>query len=223
MKLNIHTHTNYSHDSFMSVNALFKECQKQKFDCIAITDHDTIEGALKFRKYYGDEIKVIIGEEILTKDGDIVGLFLTKRIKPRMSAATTIKEIKKQNGLVMIPHPFDRLVNTKLKEQVLSEIIDSVDIIETYNAKTVFNKDNIKADAFADKHKKIKARNSDSHCSIDLRTVSMNISDFRSKKDFLINMKKQRYVVNKKPIYFHFLTITLVLLGQIKLLFRRGK
>lgn len=139
MKLELHVHTKYSKDSFLCFLPLYLKCRLLHIDYIAITEHNNIEGALQFQKYcklHGDKVHVIVGEEIYTQDGEIIGLFLSKNIVPGKAAVETISDIKSQNGIVLVPHPYDeKRAKTVLKECVIAENRELIDCVEVYNGR----------------------------------------------------------------------------------------
>ena len=107
-KTEFHVHTRYSKDSCLNYLMLLLMLKIKKIDTIVITDHNEIKGALKYqKKLQKHHINVIVGEEIFTTKGEIIGLNLNKRIQEGLTPLQTIKEIKKQNGIVYIPHPYD--------------------------------------------------------------------------------------------------------------------
>ena len=101
MKINIdlHVHTNYSKCALLKPAEIEGIALKRGLDGVAITDHNTIEGALEVYKQ-AKKIKVIIGEEIKTTQGEITGYFLKEKIPPFLSPEETVKEIRKQGGLI---------------------------------------------------------------------------------------------------------------------------
>jgi len=106
MKADLHIHSCYSPDAVSPLKSIFKTAKKKKLDIIAITDHDTIEGAKEAKKmaeYFG--IEVIVGEEIKSKEGDIIALFIEEKIKSGKLAIHTLREIHQQGGLAIVPHP----------------------------------------------------------------------------------------------------------------------
>lgn len=146
-KMELHTHTRYSHDSLLSLQLLHLVCRVKNIKCIAITDHNEIEGALEFKRRY-PSINVIVGEEIMTSQGEIIGLFLKERIPAALTAKETIQAIKKQGGLVYIPHPQDKKrYKTILSRIALQENLADIDVIEAYNGRTVSVED-LKAQQF---------------------------------------------------------------------------
>lgn len=105
-KADLHVHTLYSADALSSIKGVLKKAKERGLDILAITDHDTIKGALEAKKIAPEfAFEVIVGEEVHSKEGDIIALFIEKTIKPRRSAIDTIKEIHEQGGLAICPHP----------------------------------------------------------------------------------------------------------------------
>jgi len=154
-KADLHIHTNYS-DGKPSVEEILEYVQnKTDLDVIAITDHDTIEGAVLAKKIASEKkyrFEVIIGEEVSAQEGHIVGLFLEKSVPGGLSTLESIKKIKEQNGIVMMPHCLRHIRFNTGKKNVdgvgLATLIrekNNIDAIETINATPTFHKDNLKA------------------------------------------------------------------------------
>ena len=139
LKAEFHVHTRCSKDSMLGKYFILLICKIKKINCIAITDHNEIEGALKYRKLLQKyNIQVIIGEEIFTSDGEIIGLFLKEKISPKLSVKETIKQIKNQDGLVYVPHPYDeKRKKTVLKEEYIKEFSKEIDVIEIHNGRNI--------------------------------------------------------------------------------------
>ncbi|MBI5871661.1 PHP domain-containing protein [archaeon] len=200
IKLDAHVHTKYSADSFTTLKEVHKICMKRNI-LPAITDHNTIEGAVLYKKRYSN---CLIGEEITTKQGEIIGLFLRKAIPPFLSKEETCKEIKKQGGLIYVPHPFD----------IFRESIDNLnfdfDIIESFNSRSS-KRSNQKAWQFAQLHNIPKAVGSDAHFAHDIGKSYLSIKNFSSPKEFLENLK------NAKPVTSYSSFVLLALTKIIKL------
>lgn len=160
LKIDLHTHSYASKDGGISEDQYISLIDNGVLDYIAITDHDTIEAALKLKKLLGDHI--IIGEEITTKDGEIIGLFLKNYVEPYMSVADTIKVIKQQGGLVYVPHPFET-VRKGIKKHELDKLVDQVDIIEAFNGRALVQNKGPEALTWARLHKITVASSSDAH------------------------------------------------------------
>lgn len=213
LNLDMHVHTYYSKDSRMNFKNLEKAAIKNGIDVLIITDHNRIDGALKF-KHYSEKIDVIIGEEIMTTRGEIIGLFLNKHISPGLSPKETIAKIREQDGLVYIPHPFDRLRSSALKEEVLYDITSDIDIIEVFNSRNVFKKDNNKALKFANEHNILKGVGSDSHTRFEVGKSYVEIDNFNDAEEFLINMDNSTLKTKKSSILVHFITKYIKIFGR---------
>lgn len=139
MKTELHIHTRYSHDSLLCINLIGLICKIKKINCVAICDHNTISGGITAKKIlprFG--IEVIVGEEIFTKSGEIIGLFLSSNIPAGLSASETVREIKEQGGLVYIPHPYDeKRHKTVISREALVDIAEFVDLIEIHNGRNI--------------------------------------------------------------------------------------
>ncbi len=194
IKADLHIHTFYSPDSIITFQTLIKICKRRKINCVAITDHNTIKGAVEFSKI--SPLKVIIGEEIDTKDGEIIGYFLKKEIRKGLSAEDTVYAIKEQDGLVCIPHPFDKLRGSALNPDKLMKIIDDVDIIEGVNGRVFKELDNALAIEFAVAYKKQVSAGSDAHTALEIGIATVELEDFNSKEEFLKNLEDAK-IYNK--------------------------
>lgn len=160
VKVDFHTHSEVSPDGALSAMDYRRVLERGKLDCIAITDHNDISMAQKMHDAFGE--RIIIGEEITTSDGEIIGLFLSEVVKPQMSAAETAKAIHKQGGLVYVPHPFET-VRSGLTMESLDKIAADVDIIEVHNGRAVFQDKSQKAIDWASENNVVGAASSDAH------------------------------------------------------------
>jgi len=133
----MHVHSKYSHDGVLEPETIIKTAKKRGLRGVAITDHNTIMGALNAKKHKTSDFEVVIGSEIKTERGEIIGLFLQKDIVSR-KAYEVIKEVKDQGGIVVVPHPFDKLRKTRfiLKD----EDVRLIDCIEVFNSRCLFQK-----------------------------------------------------------------------------------
>lgn len=201
-----HCHTNYSEDAGAKAEAIIDICKKSGVTGIALTDHNEVEGALELKKIAPNWLTVIVGEEIETLQGEIIGLFLSKKIPPGRSLQNTIREIKIQGGLVIAPHPFDRLRSKKISNKDFEKHAASFDAIEAFNARTVFQNDNEKAKNFALTKNKISIYGSDAHFIGEFgKTVMKNVNCL-GPAEFLESLKKSSFITRKSPLYFHLLT-----------------
>ncbi|MBE0067945.1 PHP domain-containing protein [Thermoanaerobacterium thermosaccharolyticum] len=206
MKLAFHVHTNYSHDGFSKILNLKERLMKKGIDIVAISDHNTLKGAVEAEKLFGDDVRVIKCEEIKTQDGEIIGLFLSQEIPPLLSIDETIKRIKYQGGLVCVPHPFDRMRKSKIHLDALYRIIDEIDIVEVSNARNIYPQDDKLALDFADKYGKLKICGTDAHILFEIGHTYVELEDFKDSKEFLNSLKDAKLHFKRSGIYVHFFT-----------------
>ncbi len=136
-KADLHIHTNFS-DGFSSLQKIVDTAMEKGLDIIAITDHNVITGAKRAKEYAQKNnlpIKIIIGQEITTSEGEIIGLFLNKPIAPHLSPKKTCREIKKQQGLSFVPHPHRVIIGYSLSFKKIDQLTNEklLDGIEIYN------------------------------------------------------------------------------------------
>ena len=159
MRYDLHTHSKYSPDSILEPREIVKQGRKRRLAGIAVTDHNTIKGGLEAKRYETDDFKVIVGSEIMTDRGEIIGLFLDAEVEPAEFGAV-IKGIKEQGGIVVVPHPFDRI---RPGLQPKDEDAKFIDCIEGFNSRCLFQSYNERAVEFASRHKLPVTAGSDAH------------------------------------------------------------
>ena len=169
-------HTRYSPDSEVAPEKLVRRCGKVGLDCIAVTDHNTIEGALEVRRIA--PFLVIIGEEVTSSEGEVTGLFLRELVPRGLSPSETAKRIKDQGGLVSIPHPFDRFRRNVISEKGLTELIPYADIVEAFNSRNNLSADDRKAAEFANEHGLLTSGVSDAHTTFELGRTYVDMPEF---------------------------------------------
>ncbi|HEV2474778.1 MAG TPA: PHP domain-containing protein, partial [Chthonomonadales bacterium] len=175
-RLDLHLHTQFSHDCDTPLERIEAHALAASLTGLAVTDHNTIEGALRLRDRVS-KLTVIVGEEISSRDGEIIGLFLENPIRRGLSGIDTIHAIHSQNGLVYLPHPFDRSRVRKTGGASLSQVIALVDIVEVFNGKAGRDRHNTLAGEFASRHGKAGAGGSDAH---SLRAIGSVYNEFET-------------------------------------------
>lgn len=159
-KVDLHTHSIISYDGGINEEDYTTVLSLSTVDFVAITDHNETAFARALHKKLGE--KIIVGEEILTKEGEIIGLFLKQTILPGYTAKQTIERIHEQGGLVYIPHPFET-VRKGISHDVLTHLVDQVDIIEIFNGRAFFQNRSSTAHDFTKSFNKAAAASSDAH------------------------------------------------------------
>lgn len=146
--VDLHCHTKASFDCLSAPKAVVRAAAERGLTHLAITDHDRIDGALEARELAPTGLTVIVGEEVKTRDGDLICLFLERAIPPGLSADETISAAREQGALVGIPHPFDRLRGSLLRDARMDALGATVDWVETHNAR-LMGRGNERAAAYA--------------------------------------------------------------------------
>ena len=189
VRVDLHSHTRYSFDSAMPPAVLVDRCVRRGITCLAVTEHNTIAGALAVREIA--PFKVIVGEEIKTNRGEIIGLFLREEVPRGLSPQETVERIRSQGGLVAVPHPYDRFRGSRLKEEVLDLLADQFDIMEAFNARTTLLRDSQRAEAFGRAHGHALGIGSDSHTPIEIGGAYIEMEDFnlRDTVEFLEKLR----------------------------------
>jgi hypothetical protein len=196
--VDLHMHTDHSHDCATPVEVLLATAREQGLGAIAVTDHNVISGALEAREKAAEfGVKVIVAEEVKTADqGEVIGLFIEEQIPRGMTLAETIAEIKRQGGLVYVPHPFDRMHAVPDYEHLLG-IVDDIDAIEIYNPRVAIGSFNEEADRFAAKYRILAGAGSDSHVAPGLGSVRVRMPDFDGPEEFLEALREAE--ITTKP------------------------
>src|SRR5689334_4621068 len=135
--IDLHCHTRGSFDCLSAPKDVVKAAASRGLTHLAITDHDRIDAALEARDLAPPGLMIIVGEEVKTRDGDMICTFLERAIPPGLSAADTIAAAREQGGLVGLPHPFDRLRGSILRDPSMAHVVEAVDWVETHNARVV--------------------------------------------------------------------------------------
>jgi glycosyltransferase involved in cell wall biosynthesis len=186
--VDLHMHTDHSGDCATPVEALLGEAKARGLGAIAVTDHNEISGALEAREK-ADGIKVIVGEEVKTADqGEVIGLFIEEKIPRGGTLQEVIAEIKRQGGLVYVPHPFDRLHAVPDYRHLL-DVLDDVDAIEVFNPRVAISSFNEEAVRFAEKYRIVGGAGSDAHVTAGLGSVRIRMRDFDGPQEFLESLR----------------------------------
>jgi len=196
-------HTDHSNDCATPVDVLLATARDEGLGAIAVTDHNEVSGALAARAKaaeYG--VKVIVAEEVKTAtQGEVIGLFIEEKIPRGMSLAETIAEIKRQGGLVYVPHPFDRMHSVPDYEHLLA-VVEDVDAIEVFNPRIAIPAYNEEAVRFAGKYRIVAGAGSDSHVAQGLGSVRIRMRDFDGPEEFLASLADADIVGRPSSLYY---------------------
>jgi len=205
IKVDMHTHSEYSPDSRTPLASQAAAIKAAGLNVVCATDHNTIEGALRLREL-ADGFRVIVGEEVSSSDGEIIGLFLDKPVPRGLSAEETIARIHDQGGLVSVPHPFSRNRRFHLRRSALERVWKDVDCIEVFNAREAFTQDNVRAAAFAKEKSLPGAVGSDAHRASEIGRAWVEVEDFAGRDDFIAALREGSVIGKLTGNYIHVLT-----------------
>jgi predicted metal-dependent phosphoesterase TrpH/glycosyltransferase involved in cell wall biosynthesis len=200
----LHMHTDHSPDCATPVEVLLRTARERGLGAIAITDHNEISGALEARELAEEVggIKIIVAEEVKTAhQGEVIGLFIEEKIERGMTMEETIAEIRRQGGLVYVPHPFDRLHSVPDYEHLL-DIVEEIDFLEVFNPRVAISSFNEEAVRFARKYRIIPGAGSDSHVAQGLGSVMTRLRDFESADEFREAMRDAEIVRKTKNMVY---------------------
>jgi predicted metal-dependent phosphoesterase TrpH len=207
IEVDLHMHTDHSYDCATPVEVLLASAREQGLGAIAVTDHNEISGALEAHAQadrFGPHppVKVIVGEEVKTAgEGEVIGLFIKEKIPRGLSLRETVAEIRRQGGLVYVPHPFDRMHSVPDYEHLL-KILDEVDAIEVFNPRVAIAAFNEEAARFAAKYRIPAGAGSDSHVAQGLGSVRIRMRDFDGPAEFLQSLRDAEILTRPSSLLY---------------------
>jgi predicted metal-dependent phosphoesterase TrpH/glycosyltransferase involved in cell wall biosynthesis len=200
--VDLHMHTDHSPDCATPVDTLLETAEKVGLGAIAVTDHNEISGAIAARDRADGRLKVIVAEEVKTADqGEVIGLFIEEKIPRGMTLQETIAEIRRQGGLVYVPHPFDRMHSVPDYEHLL-DVVEDIDAIEVFNPRVAFSAFNEEAARFAAKYRIAAGAGSDSHVAQGLGSVKIRMRDFDGPEEFLESLREADIIRRKQSLLY---------------------
>ena len=194
LRIDLHLHSRFSPDSDTSLDALVLRCRELGLDRIALTDHHTAAGALELQRREPE--LTIVGEEVGTTEGDIIGLFLTASVASGGRPEEVCDAIHAMGGLTYACHPLDRR-RANFDPDRLVELAPRFDIIETHNAWADPAANRAAAELCRDL-RKVPAAGSDAHAAQDLGTSWMEIEPYDGAADFLAKLGRARHVITER-------------------------
>jgi hypothetical protein len=201
--VDLHMHTDHSGDCATPVEVLLATAAEQGLGAIAVTDHNEISGALEAQAQAAAAgVKVIVGEEVKTDgQGEVIGLFIKEKIARGMTLAETIAEIRRQGGLVYVPHPFDRMHSVPDYEHLLP-VVEQIDAIEVFNPRVAIAGFNDEAARFASKYRITAGAGSDSHVAQGLGSVRIRMRDFDGPQEFLQSLREAQILTRPSSLLY---------------------
>jgi len=204
-----HSHSHYSKDSLINPRTFIDRCVAKGVTCIAVTDHNEIEGAFVIRKLAQDTgapLKVVVGEEVKTSEGEIIGLFLKELIARDMSPEDTVRAIHEQGGIAVVPHPYDIFRRSVLTDEAIERVKYDVDAIEGFNCRNILAKHDQRArDTAAGVDKPI-TLGTDSHSAWELGGALLELDEFETPLELLQSLRGGRIVGKRSWPWVHWLS-----------------
>jgi predicted metal-dependent phosphoesterase TrpH len=204
LRVEFHCHTIYSKDSLTSPDRLVKACRRKGIDRVVVTDHNTIAGA-RAAHALAPEL-VIVGEEIKTTRGEILGAYVTEEIPAGLSPQETIHRLKEQGAFISVSHPFDIYRGGHWDEQDLLEILPDVDAIETFNSRCWSPEFNRQAQRFAEEHNIPGTVGSDAHAPLELGRSLLLLEQFQGPDELRAVIRRGIPKVRWSSPWVHFIS-----------------
>ena len=201
VRVELHCHTQASADSLVPVERYLKRCRKLGIDKIAITDHNEIKTALKAKEKAPE--MVIVGEEIQTSKGELLGYFMTERVPPGLDPIETIDRLRGQEAFISIPHPFDPFRGKDWQLKDLLDLVPFVDAVETFNARCFGKKPNLDAAFFAIENGLLMTVGSDAHTLEELGAATLYMPNFTEVGSFTAGLTEAKHRTELSPFYTH--------------------
>jgi len=199
VRVDCHLHTALSGDAVTTIDELAERVKQERLDVVFITDHNVTAAAVQAAER-DIGARVIVGEEIRTTDGDIIGLFLTERVPYVLPLGEAIRKVREQGGLVYLPHPFDPGRST-LKPAIAEQLCATgrAHVVEVFNAKIEDQYLNRQADRLADQYELPGGAGSDAHDPDGIGAAYLEMPEFDGPADFLAALREASVVGEYRP------------------------
>ncbi|MFW5713258.1 MAG: PHP domain-containing protein [Brevefilum sp.] len=201
IRVELHAHTRASKDSLVRPARLIDHCKKNGIGRIAITDHNEIKGALEAKNMAPN--MVIVGEEIETTQGELIGYFMQEWVPPGLPPLAAIERLRAQGAVISVAHPFDTVRSKHWLEEDLLAIVSEIDAIEVFNARCLNNKPNQRAEVFAKEYGLLATVGSDAHSLWEVGMASLRLPDFDDSEGFLKALSNSRQTTRLSPAFVH--------------------
>lgn len=195
VRVDLHMHTSASVDCAVPPTLMVEGCRTLGLQPIFVTDHDTLDGWLHLKDRR--DARVVGGQEITTRDGELIGLFVEHPVEPGAPATETARHIKRQGGIVYLPHPLDPTRNSLTAESI-DRIVDAIDVVEIFNARAP-SEINLNAEKLCHALGAIPGAGSDAHTKRELGSVYVEMEAFAGPEDFLRKLARAR-IVRRTPL-----------------------
>ncbi len=199
IRVELHLHTCYSKDSLLPLDRLIERARELGIDRLAVTDHNEIEGAFAAQKLAPDLI--IIGEEIQTTSGELLGYFMTEKVPEGLNPGEAVRRLKAQGAVISVAHPFDHRGGKLWEPADLEAIAPALDAVEVFNARCLRMEPNKQAQDFARQVGLAGTAGSDAHSAYELGTATLSLPEFHTAEEFRAALRTAEIEGRLSPPY----------------------
>jgi predicted metal-dependent phosphoesterase TrpH len=193
-RVDLHVHSSASFDCKVPPHLVAERLRSYGISPVLLTDHDTMEGVQELRR--GGDVETIGGQEILTQEGELIGLFLEQPVEQGLTPEQTVERIKSQGGLVYLQHPLEGR-RRSLKLGAIERLREDIDIVEVFNGRSD-EEANRRAEDLCDALGAMPGAGSDAHTLEEIGKVYVELEDFSGPVDFLKKLEAARVVVGPR-------------------------
>lgn len=218
-----HIHTRTSRDSILTEEKFVRTAVERGLTHVAVTNHNNVEGAVAVRETVerlglADRLTVILGEEVSTADGEVVGIFLTETIPPGLSADATADAIHEQGGLVSVPHPYDPFRASHIREEPLLRLAEAgkIDMVEVFNSRVTFQRHNQQAAELAARYGLPAIAASDSHSALEVAMSFNVLPAFSTAAELVAALGENEWHGSRSTVLIHLTTRYAVLRNRLR-------
>ncbi len=193
--LDLHNHTQYSHDGVMSPLELLRAAARRGVDCLGVTDHGTLRGGLEAAAEAASDPSlplVIPGQEVLTRQGEVIGLYLTEEIAADLELEAAVAAIRRQGGIVYLPHPHDEIRPATIQSEAVERAARLADIVEVVNGRSLYRRFDTMALGLATRHAKVLGAGSDAHYAGEVGRAVMLVDRLPTRADLEAILRRGR-------------------------------
>lgn len=193
VRVDFHVHSSASFDCKSEPERVAARCRLLGLAPVFLTDHDTIDGAVRLQELGIG--RVVVGEEVMTSEGELIGLFLARPVRSGLAPMEAALEIKGQGGLVYLEHPYDHS-RRHLSEAGIEAVAELIDIVEVFNGRSD-EKANRQAEGLRATLGGAPGAGSDAHSLGEIGSVYVEMEEFDGADDFLVKLRRSKIVKHR--------------------------
>lgn len=214
LRLEFHCHTRFSKDSLLGIERLLAVCRTKGIDRLVVTDHNTTAGAQLAADL--DPQRIIVGEEIMTREGELLAAFVLEEVPRGLPCLEAIERLREQGAFISISHPFDTSRRGHWQTEALERIAPLVDAIEVFNSRCLSPEPNRRAQAFAATHNLAGTVGSDAHTAFEVGRAILRLPEFDDAQSLKIALNGARFETRLSSPFVHFTSRYAVWVKEIR-------